>query len=65
MVAPDIRNLLAQDREEATEDGCGGYRGMDGEVLLGVWDNTDVSTFFKVLGTNVVVLRQQLDSGGT
>ena len=38
---------------------------MDGEGLIGIWDTYDGSSIIQLLGTNVVVLRQRLDSGGT
>ena len=48
-----------------TEAGCCGYRGTDGEGILGVWDTSDGSSFVQVLGTNYVVLQRILDGGGT
>ena len=47
------------------EAGCCRYRVTDGEGLLGVWYTADNSSFFQVLGTNVVVLQIQLASGET
>ena len=53
---PDIRNLSAQVREEATEADCRGDGIMNGEGLLGVWDTADSSYFVQVLRTKFVVL---------
>ena len=42
------------------EAGCCRYIVTDGEGLLGVWYTADNSSFFQVLGTNVVILQQKL-----
>ena len=47
-----------------TEAGCCGYRGTDGEGILGVWYTADGCSFVQVLGTNVVVLRRKLAGVG-
>ena len=54
--APDISNVSAQVREEATEDGCYGYGVIYGEVLLDIWDTAYGSYFVQLLGTKFVFL---------
>ena len=59
--APDISNVLAQVREEATEAGCYGDGVTDDEILLVIWDTAVGSYLAQVLGTEFFVLQQQLD----
>ena len=63
--ASDISDVLAQVGEEATEDVCCGYIGMEGEGLLGVWDTDEGSSFAQVLGENTIVLQWRLAIGAT
>ena len=58
MVAPNISDGSDRVREEFTEVSCYGYRGMDGEGILGVWGTAAGSSFVKVLRKNAVVLRR-------
>ena len=62
--APEISNVLAQVREEATEAGCCEKRVTGGEGLLVIWDTAVGGYLVQVLGTKCVVLQQQLASSG-
>ena len=57
--------MPAWDREEVTEVGCLGDRGIDGEVILGIWDTADGGLFVPLPGTNIFVRQQRLFGGGT
>ena len=57
--------MLSQVREEATEVGCYKNRGMDGERLIGIWDDDDGGNFIQVLGTHYVDHQKQLARGGS
>ena len=65
-VAPDFRDVPAQDGEEATDVGFLGDGGTDGGGgILGVWDTAYSVLFVPVPGTQVVVLQQRLAGGET